>query len=196
MGRPKGGVPWNKGKKFPQFSGENNHNWKGDSVKYMGLHSWLKRNFGNLPYCEKCNLQGSKQNGRWNIQWALIKGCKYERKRENFIGLCVSCHKFYDFTEETRTKLSLSHMGQAAWCKGFKLPFKERPWQKGKPAWNKGLKGVQVAWNKGTKGMHLSPKSEFKKGQKSWNKGLKTPLEVRLKQSISRKKYLELIKVA
>jgi len=47
--------------------------------------------------------------------------------------------------------------------------------QKGKPTWNKGLKGFQTAWNKGTKGlMHPDNPGGYKKGHISWNKGIKT----------------------
>lgn len=48
----------------------------------------------------------------------------------------------------------------------------------GKPTWNKGTTGLQIAWNKGQKlpyeiwnkglkGIHLSPRTEFKKGDHS-----------------------------
>jgi hypothetical protein len=29
-------------------------------------------------------------------EWALLKGKMMERKRENFIQLCMSCHRKYD----------------------------------------------------------------------------------------------------
>ena len=32
----KGHIPWNKGKKFPEFSGKNHHAWKGGRKKERG----------------------------------------------------------------------------------------------------------------------------------------------------------------
>jgi HNH endonuclease len=45
-------------------------------------------------------------------------------------------------------------------------------YERTKPIWNKGKKGLQVAWNKGKKRSWSSP-AEFKKGLVPWNKGLK-----------------------
>ena len=78
---------------------EKNHNWKGDNIKYNGLHDWLKRQYGKANYCENRKKEilafvcTKKSN---NYDWALIKGKKYERKRRNFIKLCHSCHLKYD----------------------------------------------------------------------------------------------------
>lgn len=98
--------------------------WKGDQVSYNGLHRWLRENFGNPSYCEKCGLKGEKKK-HWNIEWALIKGKTYVHNRENFIMLCKSCHLAYD---------------GGIWNKGTKGLI---------VAWNKGKKGLQTAWNKG-----------------------------------------------
>lgn len=65
--------------------------WKGDKVSYKGLHLWLKRNFGKANKCEHCYNPVAKR-----YEWALIKGKKYQHKRENFIQLCTKCHHNYD----------------------------------------------------------------------------------------------------
>ena len=62
-------------------------------ASYPAIHAWLKRKFGKATECEnitKC-LKTSK-----NYQWAKLKDKEYERKRENFWRLCVSCHSIYD----------------------------------------------------------------------------------------------------
>ena len=60
--------------------GDKNPLWKGNKVGYSSQHSWLKRNFGNPLKCEQCGKLGAKNKGnKWDIQWALLKGCKYER---------------------------------------------------------------------------------------------------------------------
>lgn len=73
-------------------SGEKNGMWKGDKVSYWGIHKWLVKQFGNANKCER--KQCYKRN--FIYQWALRKGKNYERKRENFIQLCKSCHSIYD----------------------------------------------------------------------------------------------------
>ena len=118
----KGMIPWSKGtkgivkpnsgsiKKGEHISpdtefkngeniGEENHNWKGDSVGYYALHTWIKRTYGKANKCENrknkiLDFECSEKSN--NYDWALIKGKKYERKRENFRMLCHSCHLKYD----------------------------------------------------------------------------------------------------
>ena len=71
---------------------ENHPQWKGDNIGYNGLHTWLRTVFGWPNKCENkdCGHKSMK------YEWALIKGKRYERKRENFWQLCVSCHRLYD----------------------------------------------------------------------------------------------------
>jgi hypothetical protein len=72
--------------------GENGGHWKGDSVGYWGIHKWLIKNYGKAT---KCSSAKCRKNSI-HYEWALIKGKKYERKKENFIELCKSCHSIYD----------------------------------------------------------------------------------------------------
>lgn len=65
---------------------------------YAAVHYWLKQNYGKASKCESADCLGISKN----YQWAKIRDKKYEKKRENFINLCVSCHQKYDFTEEER----------------------------------------------------------------------------------------------
>ena len=85
--------PWNKGKKLSQFTNEKNPNWKGNRVGYIGLHTWVKRHKGEAIKCEFC---GKEKTTSKSIQWAN-KSHKYLRNLDDFISLCVSCHRKYDF---------------------------------------------------------------------------------------------------
>lgn len=95
--------------------GDRSPHWKGDDVGYDGIHTWLTREFGKGTNCEHC---GEKRK----LHWAKITDKEYERKRENFIELCSSCHKKYDFTNESRIRMSESHKGKVSPKKGKKYP--------------------------------------------------------------------------
>lgn len=69
------------------------------SAEYFRVHHWLIYNFGKAAFCSHCT------EGK-NFHWALKKGCKYEKNLENFIPLCVSCHRLYDYRESTRKLIS------------------------------------------------------------------------------------------
>lgn len=77
------------GRKFKGLKGERNYKWKGNKVGYNALHTWVYREKGNPPKCQIC---GESKKMR---HWANIDR-KYQRKLEDFISLCVSCHKKYD----------------------------------------------------------------------------------------------------
>ena len=79
-------------KNHADVKGEKNPNWKGDNVGLIGVHLWLRKNFIKKCVCEFCGKKGTTKE----IQWAKRKGCKYKRKRENFIELCCKCHSNYD----------------------------------------------------------------------------------------------------
>lgn len=83
----KGLTTWNKGLKG-YMAGEKNSQWKGDKVGYYSLHAWVKNNFGKPEKCEHCLSTR-------NIQWANVSR-KYMRGREDWIQLCVPCHRKYD----------------------------------------------------------------------------------------------------
>ena len=75
---------------------EANPNYRGDAVGYMGIHRWLIKTFGHATHCEECGVVGKRINNKWNIDYALIRGMRYERKRENFKMLCNKHHVQYD----------------------------------------------------------------------------------------------------
>lgn len=73
-------------------SGKNGFHWKGDDVGYSGLHKWVRKVLGRPTICEHCKRSGltGKQ-----IHWAN-KSREYKRKKDDWIRLCVKCHKKYD----------------------------------------------------------------------------------------------------
>lgn len=86
-----------------------NHNLKKYDVEYQRIHKWLRITFGKANKCEMkmCKIIEAKR-----YEYALIRGKKYERKRENFMMLCKSCHVKYDFTETTRKKMRDYRIGK------------------------------------------------------------------------------------
>lgn len=68
------------------------YKWKGDDVKYSGLHNWIRKKLGSPHYCEHC---GNIELNYRQYHWAN-KGGKYKRKLDDWIRLCVSCHRKYD----------------------------------------------------------------------------------------------------
>lgn len=84
----KGCVSLNKGK--DGLKNELNPAWKGDNVGYISLHKWVYRHRGSPKKCEHC-LSEEKKNYHW-----ANKSHEYKRDLDDWIRLCVSCHKKYD----------------------------------------------------------------------------------------------------
>lgn len=78
------------------------------SESYGAIHNWLLKHFSKGA-CEFCG-------GRRFVEFALKKGFEHKHKRENYLLLCSSCHKKYDYTKERRERLSKSLIGRKiAW---------------------------------------------------------------------------------
>lgn len=87
-------------------------------AEYARIHYWLKVNYGVPTMCSGKECSGKSKY----YTWALIHDKKYEKKRENFVMLCKSCHSKYDITEEGRRTISLKKLGKkrpdmAEWIK-------------------------------------------------------------------------------
>ena len=77
------------------------------SNSYQSCHGWLRKNFTqDKTICEHC------PSNRF-LEFALKKGCEHEHKRENYLILCSSCHKRYDYTEERKEKMRAIMTGRA-----------------------------------------------------------------------------------
>lgn len=87
-GKPSG----RKGATVPSTLNEKNHNWRGDNVSYGSLHSWIRRKLGTPSICWEC---GFTSNNSRQFHWANVSG-EYRRDLEDFVRLCVVCHKAYD----------------------------------------------------------------------------------------------------
>ena len=66
--------------------------WKGNEVGYSALHEWVIKKLGQPSKCKHCNQDDL--SGR-EIHWAN-KSKEYKRDLDDWIRLCVPCHKKYD----------------------------------------------------------------------------------------------------
>lgn len=140
-------------------------------MTYMGRRSPAAKNWSvmvqerDLFRCQHCDLDDkSKLHAHHIVSWKDSQELRFEV--DNGITLCKSCH------QKEHVRLSSFCIGQ--WIKGRKITEEHRKnlseSHKGKPAWNKGLKGTQEPWNKGI------PMTEFtriklKERLKGRNKG-------------------------
>jgi hypothetical protein len=84
--------------------GKNAPNWK-DKVCKQSVHQWLNVTFGKLELCENENCLSKTKL----YEWCLKTGMKYEKKRENFLRLCRSCHRKYDWNDK-KTKQAIKNL--------------------------------------------------------------------------------------
>ena len=75
--------------------------WKGDKVKYVGLHMWIARKLGQPQNCEHCKTTELRR-----YEWANKSG-KYKRELTDWIRLCVPCHKKYDKRDVVKTNVAI-----------------------------------------------------------------------------------------
>jgi len=92
----KGLAPWNKGKKFPQISGEKHWNWKGGISPRMlntpEYKLWRKAVFERDDYtCQFCGQRGGNLEADHIKPWALYPELRFAI--DNGRTLCKDCHK-------------------------------------------------------------------------------------------------------
>lgn len=71
------------------YLGPKNPSWKGDKIKYRGLHAWIRKNKPAVTSCENCMMK------KKSLDIANISG-KYFRNIDDYMWLCRSCHIIYD----------------------------------------------------------------------------------------------------
>jgi hypothetical protein len=72
-------------------SGIKNPTWKGDKVKYRGLHNWVVRCLGQPNQCKDCKIIAYGHQMHW-----ANKSRKYKRELSDWLRLCAKCHGKYD----------------------------------------------------------------------------------------------------
>ncbi len=73
------------------MSEEKNPRWYGNDVGYSGIHTWVEKWKGQPSKCEMCGTETAKK-----FEWANIDH-QYRRVLEDFIRMCTSCHRKYDY---------------------------------------------------------------------------------------------------
>ena len=94
-----------------KWVGSKNPAWKGKSISYKGLHDYINKYFGKAYKCENPNCKKHYKK----FEWSLKKGRQYSRNRNDYWMLCVSCHRAYDKTKESKEKTSQTLKGHKAW---------------------------------------------------------------------------------
>lgn len=71
--------------------GETNPFWRGEEVRYSGVHKWLQRNYPKTGVCEHCGDTGY-------TEYAYVgddpRG--FERDRAKYVELDAKCHRILD----------------------------------------------------------------------------------------------------
>lgn len=70
--------------------GERNGLWKGANASYAAKHIWMTTNFGRPQKCDSCGTTEKRM-----YHWANVSGT-YTRQRDDWLRLCVPCHKSND----------------------------------------------------------------------------------------------------
>lgn len=77
--------------------------------KHTKIHKKLIAKYGNAKLCESSNCDSVSPK---RFEWALKRGHQYSTNKEDYLQLCPSCHRKYDFNEDIRAKLSSLKKGQ------------------------------------------------------------------------------------
>ena len=89
----RGKSTWNKGLSLIGiFSDEKIANFKKIGVGMSPLHEWVVRRLGKPSKCEFCGTMEKRK-----YHWANKSG-EYKRDLNDWLRLCVPCHKKYDLS--------------------------------------------------------------------------------------------------
>lgn len=76
---------------------------KKKSKLYLHVHYFLKARYGKPTKCENKDCEGKSKI----YDWAIIKGKKLEKNRDNYRTLCRSCHVKYDWDEKKNKRMDI-----------------------------------------------------------------------------------------
>lgn len=109
-------------------SGSNHGAWKGDEVKYNGLHLWVRHHKPKPSLCEECKLVPPLDLANKGI---------YNRDFNNWEYLCRKCHMTKDGRLE-KVKETTFKKGATPWNAGIKTGLvPSTAFKKGQTPWNK-----------------------------------------------------------
>ena len=69
---------------------------------YRIVHDWINKHYGKATHCDNPECKGISNK----YEYALIHGMEHDRKRDNYIMLCRSCHRKYDLTKDKSAIIS------------------------------------------------------------------------------------------
>lgn len=82
---------------------EKNPQWKGNDAGYIAIHTWVRKWKGKHIKCEICGVTTCKK-----FEWANIDHT-YRRVLEDYISMCCSCHKKYDYKNNLKPNSKLGN---------------------------------------------------------------------------------------
>lgn len=103
----KGQKAWNKDKKFPQFSGKNHPNWKGENAKWSAIHMWVRRHKGKPQICQDCGATAKEKRLYWSN-----KDHQYRRNLDDYTSRCPTCHKNFDIKNNNTSTPNRNEKGE------------------------------------------------------------------------------------
>ena len=137
-----GHKTWNKGKAF--LADEKHPGWKGDEVKYSGLHRWITKKKGKASFCtfDKTHIAN-------RFHWANISR-EYKRDLADWMSLCPPCHFKYDVKDQGKYSSNTGrtwfkkgeHISKATEIKRGQQLSPATQFKKGQKPWNYGLKKI------------------------------------------------------
>lgn len=66
-----------------------------NSTEYRVIHKFILYRYGRAPLC----IWDDSHTGRF--EWANVTGV-YTKELDNYLPMCVSCHRKFDYTEQMR----------------------------------------------------------------------------------------------
>jgi hypothetical protein len=84
----------------------NHYLYKGEQAGYVSLHNWVKRHKVDPKKCEHCGAIEIK------LQWSN-KSHLYKRDLDDWIRLCIPCHKKHDLDENGNKRIDTAKFGIA-----------------------------------------------------------------------------------